>query len=34
LKEREHLEDPGVDVEDNIEIDLLEEEWGEGYVLD
>jgi hypothetical protein len=27
LKEGEHLEDPGVEVEDNIKMDLLEEEW-------
>jgi len=27
LKERKHLEDPGVDLKDNIKMDLLEEEW-------
>ena len=28
MSEREHLEDPGLDVEDNIKMNLLEEEWG------
>ena len=30
LKERDHLEDPGVDREDNIKMDLQEVGWGHG----
>jgi len=28
LKERDHLEDPGLDGENNIKMDLHEAEWG------
>jgi len=34
MREREHLEEPGVEVEENIKLDLLEEDWGGGYGLD